>query len=94
LAEEVQLDEESSRILVQRVVEALQRHKQRESEKERESQQTNTPSHIKEAAKEITEAVRQGLDDGSITEGEVLAEYYRQLKRTVDKEDKQAQATP
>jgi hypothetical protein len=89
LAEEVQLDEESSRILVQRVVEALQRHKQRESEKQREPQQTNIPSNIKEAAKEITEAVRQGLDDGSITEGEVLAEYYRQLKRDVQKQDQE-----
>lgn len=46
-------------------------------------------THVKKQAEELTEAVKAGLDDGSISEQEVLVEFFKQIKRDVEKQDQE-----
>jgi hypothetical protein len=75
LSEEVSLDDESSQILVARIIEALKRTKSKQENRE------SLSPELQAKAAEIVEQVSEGLDDRSI-ESEVWEEYWRQRKKT------------
>lgn len=81
--EEVELSPESARRFAKQVADAV------ESRRRERGELLDIPIIVKEEAKPIIEAVMEGLNNKSISEAELLREYFVEMKRAMKREEKQ-----